>query len=86
MPERAQGKETAMKVCALAISLVFIAGDAFAYVDPGISGSFFQLAYFLIFGVLFAWVTKPVTFIKNMFSKKKKDSGKDQSAEKHKTS
>ncbi len=48
----------------------------YAYVDPGIIGTAFQLVYFLVFGVLLAWLVKPFTYLKRLFQK-----GKDRSAD-----
>ena len=35
---------------------MLIADNSYAYVDPGFTGSFFQVIYFIVFGVLFGWV------------------------------
>jgi len=47
---------------------------AYAYIDPGFSGTLYQLVYFLIFGVALNWVLRPFQFIRGLFSKKKDSS------------
>jgi len=51
---------------------------AHAYVDPGITGMFFQAVFAFVFGILFVWFMKPYKYfltvarrIKSVFLKKK---------------
>jgi hypothetical protein len=39
---------------------------SYAYVDPGITGLFFQAVFAFLFGVVFVWVTKPFKYFANL--------------------
>lgn len=46
-----------------------LCNDSYAYVDPGFTGSFLQFIYIIIFGVVGAWIFKPINFLKATFRK-----------------
>lgn len=54
-------------ICSLAI--VLDREPAYAYVDPGFLGAMYQMIYMFIFGVLAAWVMKPLKIIGEFFRK-----------------
>jgi NhaP-type Na+/H+ and K+/H+ antiporter len=50
---------------ALFIALALLAEPqaCWAYVDPGIIASLYQIVFVVIFGTVFAWVSRPMRFI-----------------------
>ena len=61
------------------VAFLLFCADCHAYVDPGFTGSFLQFIYIIIFGVVGAWIFKPVNFLKSLFRKLfKKGAKKDQ--------
>jgi hypothetical protein len=57
------------KICPVLIGMIFFTEPTYAYVDPGILGSAYQLFYMLFFGVLVGVVTRPWLLIKGVFKK-----------------
>jgi len=47
--------------------LILYPTPAWAYVDPGIMASLYQLVYVLIFGVLLGWIIKPYRYFRSFF-------------------
>ena len=48
---------------------LLLPGSAWGYVDPGVVGSFYQLAYVLVFGVLLGILRKPLVSLNSLFSR-----------------
>lgn len=53
---------------------------AYAYIDPGITGLFFQAVFAFVFGVVFVWIARPFRYfvilikkIKTLFYANKKN-------------
>lgn len=53
---------------------------AYAYIDPGITGLFFQAVFAFVFGVVFVWIVRPFRYfvilikkIKTLFYANKKN-------------
>jgi hypothetical protein len=69
-------KLTTINILLLAICLLGIPRDAFAYLDPGTGSYIFQLLIAGLLGALFAikvfWI-RIKTFLAGLFSKKNKD-------------
>ena len=59
------------KVLSIIAACFFLAPKANAYVDPTFTGMFYQLFYFLIFGVVVGWVFRPFRYLKSLFTRKK---------------
>jgi hypothetical protein len=57
------------KVSLFLIVTAFLHTPVYAYVDPGILGSAYQLLYMLFFGVLVGMVTRPWLLVKAMYKK-----------------
>ncbi len=53
--------------------------DAYAYVDPGIISSLFQLAYITIFGLMAFFIFRPIEFIKRLLKGKKTENEEQES-------
>jgi hypothetical protein len=44
----------------------------FAYVDPGLISSLYQVLYVVIFGAVSTWIIAPWKYIKSLFKRKNK--------------
>ena len=56
----------------LVIAMLFYPGQAFAYVDPGLLSSLYQIIYAILAGAVFAWIAKPWNYLKSLSGRKKK--------------
>ena len=57
------------KLGLIVLFLVLWSDRVYAYVDPGFVGYLYQFVYFIIFGVLFGWLVRPIQPLKNFIKK-----------------
>jgi hypothetical protein len=52
---------------------LLLPATCYAYVDPGFLGMIGQFAYLILFGVIGAFILRPYSYIKSLFSRRKGD-------------
>ena len=70
LPQHSQRTaERSRRTAVALVAIALLASPAWAYVDPGIVATLYQLAYVIMFGALTALVFKPIRFIKTSFQR-----------------
>ena len=59
------------RILAFALVLAAWPGAALAYVDPGILGALYQLAYAFLFGLVTIWIIRPWRYLKSLFNRQR---------------
>ena len=62
----------------MSVTIFTYPGTAYAYIDPGIMGILYQMAYAILFGGAVAWVLKPWRYLKSFVSRWKGVTEKDE--------
>ena len=60
-------KAPASSVIAVAALFILFPTSAHAYIDPGILGGLYQLAYLVFFGLIVVLVMRPWQYLKSLF-------------------